>query len=201
MDLHGDERVIYSSNPSWRSQFGAHVLIVVGAILIGAVVLLAVSPDWIGVAVGIVLAVAGVAWLWVQRSRTTYVITTHRLRVREGFLAKEVQETRLDRIQNVTVSQSVPQRLLRVGTVDYDTAGDDGSRFRMTGVSNPDGVVRIVDRTQRSAIERDQERPAVARVEAGPDATDAVGGDPSRAPSTDAAPEFDFPREGRPDRR
>jgi uncharacterized membrane protein YdbT with pleckstrin-like domain len=166
MSAHDDEDVLYSSTPSWRSQFGAHLLVVLAAIAVGVVVGLVLDPLWIAIAAGVAVAVAGIAWFWIQRSRTTYVVTTHRLRVREGFLAKEVQETRLDRIQNVTVNQSVAQRVLRIGTVDYDTAGDDGSRFRMVGVAGPDALVALIDRAQRAALEADRERDARAEAEA-----------------------------------
>lgn len=169
MDLHDDESILYSSSPSWKNQFGSHVLVLLAAILIGAVVLLAVDPDWIGIAAGVVIALVGTIFLWAERSRTKYVITTHRLHVHNGFLAKEVQETRLDRIQNVTVSQSVPQRLLGVGTVDYDTAGDDGSRFQMAGVPKPDQLVRLVDRAQRSALDSERDQAARASAEADAD--------------------------------
>ncbi|MCK9248953.1 MAG: PH domain-containing protein [Solirubrobacteraceae bacterium] len=167
MDLHGDEKILYAGNPSWRSQIKGHLLTIVVAILVGAIVVLAADTG-IGIGIAIVVLLVGMALLWIERSRTRYVISSHRLHVREGFLAKEVQETRLDRITNVTTSQSVPERLLRIGTVDYDTAGDDGSRFQMTGVPHPDRLVRIVDEAQRAAIRSDREQ--AARVEARADA-------------------------------
>jgi uncharacterized membrane protein YdbT with pleckstrin-like domain len=167
MELHHDERILYSSSPSWKSQFGAHLLVVIGAILVGVVVVLAIDPDWIGIVAGIAVALVAAGVLWLKRSRTTYVVTTHRLRVREGFLAKEVQETRLDRIQNVTVNQSVPERILRIGTVDYDTAGNDAdARFRMTGVQSPDALVRLVDRAQRESLDAERGKAAIAEAEA-----------------------------------
>lgn len=169
MELHHDEQILYEKSPSWRSQFGSHILMLVAAILIGAVVLLAFNPDWIGIVVGIVVALVGSAYLWIERVRTKYIITSYRLHVREGFLSKKVQETRLRRIQNVTVDQSLIQRILRVGTVDYDTAGDDdGSSFRMLGVENPDALIRLVDKAQRNVF--DEERAQAARAEVQADA-------------------------------
>lgn len=169
MELHPDEQILYSESPSWRAQFGKHVLMLVAAILVGAVVLLALNPDWIGIVAGIVIALLGTGYLWMERIRTKYIITTHRLHVREGFLSKQVQETRLRRIQNVTTNQSVVQRMLGVGTVDYDTAGDDnGDRFRMDGVRNPDALIRLVDKAQRNVFE--SERLQAARAEAEADA-------------------------------
>lgn len=167
MDLHADEHILYSRSPSWRSQAGRHLLVLIGAILVGAVVLLAVDPDWIGIAVGIGIALVGSIYLWGERTRTKYIITSHRLHVHEGFLAKQVQETRLERIQNVTINQSVMQRLLGVGTVDYDTAGDEnGDRFRMLGVPNPDNLIRLVDKAQRASFEAERTKAAVAEAEA-----------------------------------
>ena len=40
---------------------------------------------------------------------------------------------------------------LRVGTVDFDTAGTDDSEFRFVGISDPTGVAAAVDRAQRDA--------------------------------------------------
>ncbi|WP_026912473.1 PH domain-containing protein [Patulibacter minatonensis] len=165
MDLNDDETLIFKTSPSWKSQFGKHVMLVIGSILVGAVVGL-IADVGIGIAAGVVIALVVFGLLWAERSRTTYMVTSQRIQVREGFLSKEVQQTRLDRIQNVTLDQSVAERLLRIGTVDYDTAGDDGSRFRMIGVSNPDGLVRLVDRTQRDAFDAERDRNARAEAEA-----------------------------------
>jgi uncharacterized membrane protein YdbT with pleckstrin-like domain len=79
------------------------------------------------------------------------VITSERLHIRHGLLAKKTQETRVQRVQNVNTEQSFIQRVLQVGTVDFDTAGTDDSEFRFVGVANPEEVVRAVDRAQRAA--------------------------------------------------
>jgi uncharacterized membrane protein YdbT with pleckstrin-like domain len=62
-----------------------------------------------------------------------------------------VQQTRIDRVQNVNTDQSVLERILRVGKVDFDTAGTDDSDFIFRGISHPDRVVAAVDRAQRDA--------------------------------------------------
>jgi uncharacterized membrane protein YdbT with pleckstrin-like domain len=82
---------------------------------------------------------------------TRYVLTTERLHIRRGLLAKRTQETRVQRVHNVNTDQTLMQRLLRVGTVDFDTAGTDDSEFRFVGVANPAEVVRAVDKAQRAA--------------------------------------------------
>jgi uncharacterized membrane protein YdbT with pleckstrin-like domain len=100
------------------------------------------------VAAGIVILVlAG----FIMRVATVYTITNQRLRIKRGILSKKVQQTRIDRVQNVNTQQSVIDRLLRVGTVDFDTAGTDDSDFTFRGVSSPARVVEAVDRAQHAA--------------------------------------------------
>jgi uncharacterized membrane protein YdbT with pleckstrin-like domain len=88
---------------------------------------------------------------FVKRMATTYMVTTQRLYIRRGLLSKHMQQTRIDRVQNVNTAQSLRDRLLRVGTVDFDTAGTDDSEFRFVGIADPSDVVAAVDRAQRDA--------------------------------------------------
>ena len=83
------------------------------------------------IVVGIALVVVG-GFLF--RIATVYTITNQRLRIKRGLLVKRVQQTRIDRVQNVNTDQSVLERMLRVGTVDFDTAG-----HRRLGVRFPRG--------------------------------------------------------------
>jgi uncharacterized membrane protein YdbT with pleckstrin-like domain len=48
-------------------------------------------------------------------------------------------------VQNVNYQQSVLDRVLGVGTVDFDTAGTDDAEFRFDWVNGPEKVVRAVD--------------------------------------------------------
>ena len=57
-----------------------------------------------------------------------------------------VNETRLDRVQNVNTDQSMLERALRNGTVDFDTAGTENSDFAFVGVADPQRVAQAVDR-------------------------------------------------------
>ncbi len=86
-----------------------------------------------------------------KRMATSYLVSTQRLYIRRGMLSKRVQQTRIDRVQNVNTDQSLRERMLRVGTVDFDTAGSDDSEFRFVGIADPGQVVNAVDRAQREA--------------------------------------------------
>ena len=63
-----------------------------------------------------------------------------------GLLSRELHETRLERVQNVNSRQSLFQRMLGVGSVDFDTAGSAEYDFTFHGVADPHAIVRTVDR-------------------------------------------------------
>ena len=76
---------------------------------------------------------------------TTYTITNRRLTIRTGLLSREMHETRLERVQNVNSRQRLLERLLRVGTVDFDTAGGASYDFKFRASTHPHQIVRTVD--------------------------------------------------------
>jgi uncharacterized membrane protein YdbT with pleckstrin-like domain len=65
---------------------------------------------------------------------------------RVSWISREIQETRLERVQNVNYRQSVYQRLMQIGDVDFDTAATDDYNFVFAGVADPGDVVQSVDR-------------------------------------------------------
>ena len=81
-----------------------------------------------------------------RRIQTTYSITNQRLTIETGLLSRDLHQTRLERVQNVNSSQSLFQRVLGIGTVDFDTAAEAEFDFSFRGVGDPGGIVRTVDR-------------------------------------------------------
>jgi len=161
MDLHQGERIIFEGHPSWRATLAFYIktLLIAAAV----VVVLGLVTDMTVV----LWAVAGLALVFfvgfVKRMTTVYTITNQRLRIKRGFIARKVQQTRIDRVQNVNTDQSVIERVLQVGTVDFDTAGTDDSEFKFAGVSQPEQVVEAVERAQSA-------QPAQELADTGPEA-------------------------------
>ena len=114
--------------------------------LLVLVVLGVLAGSW---ALAVILAAVVVGFTlvvgYLRRMATKYLITTQRLRISRGVIRRSVQETRLDRVQNVNYEQSVVDRILHVGSVDFDTAGTDDAEFRFEWVNGPETVVRAVD--------------------------------------------------------
>ena len=116
----------------------------IAAVVLGGILWLTASAG-VGVAVGVGVFALTLVIGYVRRIFTKYLITNRRLRITRGIVRRNVQETRLDRVQNVNYAQGVIDRLFKVGTVDFDTAGTDDSEFRFEWVNRPDAVVRAVD--------------------------------------------------------
>jgi uncharacterized membrane protein YdbT with pleckstrin-like domain len=145
MDLHPGEHEIYDGHPSWRSTFGFYLL---GLLVVAAAVVIGIVADQTGIglaAAGVILVVVLIVG-WLRRITTRYLITNRRLQIRRGILSKHVEETRIDRVVDVTVHQSVFDRVLQIGAVDFDNASaQQGDLFRFTGVAQPSRVVRAID--------------------------------------------------------
>jgi uncharacterized membrane protein YdbT with pleckstrin-like domain len=151
MEMRAGERELYEGRPSWRALMSFYAIgIGVAAIVLVVVGLLADS--W-GTAIVIAAVIAALTLVvgYLRRIGTKYLITTQRLRISRGLVRKNVQETRLERVQNVNYQQGVLDRVLGVGSVDFDTAGTDDSEFRFEWVNHPEEVVRAVDRAVEEA--------------------------------------------------
>ncbi len=105
-------------------------------------------------AVGAFLVVFAISVLVgsIRRFGVLYTITDRRLHIRRGLLSRNEQHTSIDRIQNVNTTQTLFERILRIGTIDFDTAGTDDAEFQFAGVASPRHVVAAVDRAQQAAI-------------------------------------------------
>ena len=149
--------MLFEGHPSWRSTLGYYIKGLLAVAAAAAVAALAsliaedeVKAGWVVTAGLVAFAVVLVAG-YLKRIATTYTITNRRLHIKRGIVARATQEARLDRVQNVNTDQSALERIIRVGTVDFDTAGGDDHDFKFDGVADPSEVVQAVDNAQREA--------------------------------------------------
>jgi uncharacterized membrane protein YdbT with pleckstrin-like domain len=156
VDPEPGEEIFFHGHPSWRSLTGFYAKGLVGSLVVGVIVGVItriadrhVEVGWVVVAVVAVFLVL-VAIGQVRRIQTTYSITNQRLAIETGLLSKQLHQTRLERVQNVNSDQSLADRILRIGTVDFDTAAEADFDFSFRGVGDPRGIVRTVDRALHS---------------------------------------------------
>jgi uncharacterized membrane protein YdbT with pleckstrin-like domain len=152
LNLSAGEQVIFEGHPSWRAIIGFYLKGIVIAAIAGAIAKLVGAGS--AAVFGIVLAIIALTVLvgFVKRVTTTYTITNRRLNIKRGLISREVQETRLERVQKVNYNHSLDQRIMQIGDVDFDTAGTGDYDFVFSGVGDPEEVVQAVDRATGAEV-------------------------------------------------
>jgi uncharacterized membrane protein YdbT with pleckstrin-like domain len=145
LNLSPGEQVIFEGHPSWRAILGFYLKGIVIAAIIGAIAKVVGAASATVFLIVLVLIAITVLVGFIKRVATTYTITNRRLNIKRGIISREIQETRLERVQNVNYRQTVYQRLMQIGDVDFDTAASDDYNFVFEGVAEPGDVVHSVD--------------------------------------------------------
>jgi membrane protein YdbS with pleckstrin-like domain len=138
--------------------------ILLGLIFIGLAIGLAIRPQdfswprWvplIPLALGLLLLLL----LWIRVKSCSYRLTTQRLFVRRGWLAKHVNELELYRVKDVVVDQGVLQRLLGYGTITVLADDDTTPAVDLARISKPTRVKEMIRTQYRAARQREGVRP------------------------------------------
>ena len=157
LNLSAGEQVIFEGHPSWRSILDFYIKGILATVAIALIAGFVTGLGDGGADSGLVtvIALVGIALTllagFVKRVATNYTITDRRLHIKRGIVSRTIQETRLERVQNVNYNQSVIQRMLQIGDVDFDTAAGDDYNFVFAGVAQPEEVVEQVDAATRGA--------------------------------------------------
>jgi uncharacterized membrane protein YdbT with pleckstrin-like domain len=147
---HEEEHAIWAGRPSWR---GRMAILVPGVLL---TILALVVCLWAGLSALVTLVVVGivalvtVVWAFLETLRWKYTITNRRVFVRHGLITIREQTARLERIQDVTLHQTVFDRLFGVGRLLIDTAGSSGGSLVFKALLEPTKVREILDAAVRA---------------------------------------------------
>lgn len=154
MEMHEREAMLWRGHPSARSSWPFFLQW-------GIIALLPVSFagifranghgtgmaywKWVVLSVGLLLLVVVVDVL--RRAATDYMLTTHRIRIRRGILSRREQSAPIARVQNVGSQQGLLERMLGIGTVEFETAAteSDAASFRFAGVARPRQLMERFD--------------------------------------------------------
>jgi uncharacterized membrane protein YdbT with pleckstrin-like domain len=144
------EQVVWSGRPSWRGRIS---IVAPGILVTAAVVAVLVWADvsrTTVVIIGLVLVAVTVVWALLETLRWKYTITDRRVFVRHGLVSINEQTARLERVQDLTLHQTLFDRLFGVGTLQIDTAGSEGGPLEFKALTEPTRVREILDSTVRS---------------------------------------------------
>jgi membrane protein YdbS with pleckstrin-like domain len=134
-----EERTIFTVGPTLLFVKIGYVLAALSAVLL--VVLLAWQP-WLSVPVfvSIPLALALLlipAYKHLMRNTVRYTLTDSKIEIDEGFISRTTRNIPLRNIQDVSVTTTIPQRLLRFGNVVVDNASDAAGATVLRNIPDP----------------------------------------------------------------
>ncbi len=129
------EQIVMHKHPHWKMLVWpvlAFLIVVAAASFLAALVSAQSWALWAWIALAVV-ALALIGWLTVKpliRWRTThFVVTTRRVLVREGLIARNGLDIPMSRINSVQFRHTVVERLLGCGTLVIESASDEPLEF------------------------------------------------------------------------
>ncbi len=138
------EKVETEFRPHWKVLIIPVLAIIIS--LVVAVVLVTTlegNARWIGAGLVLLAGLFVGARQWISWLFTKYIITNERLIIREGLIARRGKEIPLERIDNVSYSQTVGERILRSGDLIIESAGE-GGQSRYSDIPNPEDTQSVI---------------------------------------------------------
>lgn len=124
------------------------LLVLVGIIVGG----MSLPMLWLGA----VLPLLWTAWVWISTTAEGFELTTERLRVKRGVFNQVFDEVELYRVKEVSLSRSVFERMLGLGTVTMETSDRGQEKILIPSVRKSDELREHL-RTQVEIV-RDRKR-------------------------------------------
>jgi uncharacterized membrane protein YdbT with pleckstrin-like domain len=112
--------------------------VITALLAIGLVFLLAQvsAPIYLSVPIACALLLIP-AYYHLRRNMVRYTLTDSKIEIDTGLIARTTRNIPLSKIQDVTVSASIPQRILGFGDLIVDNASDTGGTTVLHNISNP----------------------------------------------------------------
>jgi uncharacterized membrane protein YdbT with pleckstrin-like domain len=144
--------VIFSGTPSQIVNLPTYIKGGVGAIVVFAVYLYALTRwqvPWFAPVVALLAIAAGAVVAYLRTAYTEITIDTARITCRQGIFSRRVQSLELFRIQDVTSLHPWWQRPFGIGTVLVLTSDSNNPQWRLSGMR---GAEQLRGELNRAAI-------------------------------------------------
>jgi len=130
------EHVIFSVRPTLLFVKLGYALAVLAAIAV--TIVFAIFDVRLYLALPIALALLIIpAYYHIRRNMIRYTVTDAKIQIDHGLIAKTTRNIPLAKIQDVTVSSSIRQRILRFGDIVIDNASEVGGTTVLHNINNP----------------------------------------------------------------
>ncbi len=102
---------------------------------------------------GLLISVASLAWFatwWIGAHWWVKLVISNKRTVRhEGIIRRHTTEVLHDHVRSVDIRQSFLQRLLKVGSIGIDSAGQEGIEIQVGDLPDPYRIKALIDRYRR----------------------------------------------------
>ena len=130
------EQVIFTVRPTLIFIRLGYALAVLGAIALVILLALIHVPVYISIPLGLMLLLIP-AYYHLRRNMVRYTLTDSKIEIDTGLIARTTRNIPLTKIQDVTVSASIPQRILGFGDLVIDNASELGGTTVLHNISKP----------------------------------------------------------------
>jgi len=93
-------------------------------------------PASISIPLGLALLLIP-AYYHIRRNMVKYTVTDSKLQIDTGLIARTTKNIPLSKVQDVTVSATIPQRIMGFGDIIIDNASEIGGSIVMHNISKP----------------------------------------------------------------
>ena len=145
------EAKIFSITPTLKFVYVGYVLAVLAAFLLVAIVSIFV-PSALSMTAGVILGMAILLvplFFHIRKKLVRYTLTDTTIEIDRGLISRTTQNIPLRRIQDVTVSATMMQRLLGFGDVIIDNASEDGGKIVLNDIDSPKKYADLMLRQMR----------------------------------------------------
>ncbi len=133
---HDVEEIIFTVRPTLIFIKIGYALAVLGAIALVVLLAQIPAPAYVSIPLGLALLLIP-AWYHLKRNMIRYTLTDSKVEIDTGLIARTTRNIPLTKIQDVTVSASIPQRLLGFGDLLIDNASELGGTTVLRNISRP----------------------------------------------------------------
>ena len=130
------ERTIFTVRPTLIFIKFGYALAVVGAIALVFLLAFIGAPVYISIPLALALLLVP-AYFHIKRNMIRYTLTDSKIEIDTGLIARTTRNIPLSKIQDVTVSASIPQRVLGFGDLIVDNASEMGGTTVLHNISKP----------------------------------------------------------------
>jgi uncharacterized membrane protein YdbT with pleckstrin-like domain len=129
------EQVIFRIRPAFYSVGVAYAIASLASLLAAGIIGVLQGPLWAMFIFALVFFCFPF-YRHIQRNRVSYTLTSGKIEIEYGLIAKTIRNIPLRNIQDVTTTATVSERLLGIGDVIIDSASEAG-RIPMSNIRDP----------------------------------------------------------------